>query len=80
MFLRATAIARRSPLPPGRSPPARPATPPPARRRPGTCAACHGADGNETLDDTYPKLAGQYPEYLAKSLHDYKSGKRKNAS
>lgn len=44
-----------------------------------TCASCHGATGNESLDDTYPKLAGQHPEYLAKALHDYKSGKRKNA-
>jgi cytochrome c553 len=44
-----------------------------------TCASCHGATGDESLDDTYPKLAGQYPEYLAKALHDYKSGKRKNA-
>ena len=43
------------------------------------CAACHGADGNKTLDGTYPMLAGQYADYLAKSLHDYKSGKRKNA-
>ena len=44
-----------------------------------TCASCHGATGNESLDGTYPKLAGQYPEYLAKALHDYKSGERKNA-
>ena len=44
-----------------------------------TCASCHGATGNESLDDTYPKLAGQYPEYLAKALHDYKSGERQNA-
>ena len=44
-----------------------------------TCAACHGATGNESLDATYPKLAGQYPEYLTKALHDYKSGKRSNA-
>jgi cytochrome c553 len=42
------------------------------------CAACHGADGNKTLDASYPKLGGQYPEYLAKALHEYKSGKRKN--
>ncbi len=41
------------------------------------CSACHG-DGNKTLDNTYPKLAGQYPDYLAKALHDYKSGKRKD--
>ena len=44
-----------------------------------TCAACHGPTGNESLDDTYPKLAGQYPEYLAKSLHEYRSGARQNA-
>lgn len=44
-----------------------------------TCAACHGATGNESLDDTYPKLAGQHPEYLARSLQEYRSGKRKNA-
>ena len=42
------------------------------------CAACHGPDGNKTLDASYPKLGGQYPEYLAKALHEYKSGKRKN--
>ena len=43
------------------------------------CAACHGADGNKTLDSTYPKLAGQYADYLAKSLRDYQTGSRKNA-
>lgn len=43
------------------------------------CASCHGADGNKTLDGTYPKLASQYPDYLSKTLHEYKSGKRKNA-
>lgn len=43
------------------------------------CAACHGADGNKTLDSTYPKLAGQYPDYLTKALQEYRSGKRKNA-
>jgi cytochrome c553 len=45
------------------------------------CAACHG-DGNKTLavngEYPYPKLAGQYPEYLSKALHEYKNGKRKN--
>lgn len=44
-----------------------------------TCASCHGATGNDSLDDTYPKLAGQHPDYLAKALHDYKSGARQNA-
>ena len=43
-----------------------------------TCQACHGADGNTTIDGSYPKLAGQYATYLVKALHDYKSGERKN--
>jgi cytochrome c553 len=42
------------------------------------CHACHG-DGNKTLDGTYPRLAGQYPDYLAKALREYRDGKRKNA-
>ena len=42
------------------------------------CQACHGLDGNSPTPD-YPKLAGQYPDYLAKALRDYKSGARKNA-
>ena len=41
------------------------------------CAACHNMDGISTIAD-YPKLAGQYPEYMAKALRDYKSGARKN--
>ena len=41
------------------------------------CAACHGADGNSQQPD-YPKLAGQYRDYLEKALRDYKSGARKN--
>lgn len=42
------------------------------------CQACHGTDGNGTGDGQYPRLAGQYADYLAKSLHDYKSGARIN--
>lgn len=42
------------------------------------CAACHGKDGKTPIDPTYPKLAGQYADYLAKSLGDYQSGARKN--
>lgn len=49
------------------------------KQKAAACAACHGADGNKTLDNTYPKLAGQYPDYLLKALKDYKSGKRVNA-
>jgi len=43
------------------------------------CAACHGIDGGTPTTPDYPKLAGQYPDYLAKALRDYKSGRRKNA-
>ena len=42
-----------------------------------TCQACHGMDGNSPIPDN-PKLAGQYRDYLAKALRDYKSGARKN--
>ena len=42
------------------------------------CQACHGMDGNSTTPD-YPKIGGQYPDYLSKALRDYKSGARKNA-
>lgn len=43
-----------------------------------TCAACHGADGNSGVPAN-PKLAQQHPEYIAKQLQDFKSGKRTNA-
>jgi cytochrome c553 len=42
------------------------------------CAACHGADGNSAIAEN-PKIAGQHPEYLAKQLQEFKSGKRDNA-
>jgi cytochrome c553 len=42
------------------------------------CESCHGAGGNSTSQD-FPRLGGQYPDYLAKALRDYKSGDRKNA-
>lgn len=43
------------------------------------CAACHGKDGNTPIDPSYPKLAGQYQDFLIQALSDYKSGARKNA-
>ena len=36
------------------------------------CAACHAADGN-SVAAANPKLAGQFSEYLAKQLRDFKS-------
>jgi cytochrome c553 len=43
------------------------------------CAACHGKDFSSPVDPSYPKLAGQYPDYLEKALRDYQTGARKNA-
>lgn len=42
------------------------------------CAGCHGADGNGGADPSWPKLAGQVPEYLVTQLQRFKSGARKN--
>ena len=42
------------------------------------CAACHGVDGAKPVGPENPILAGQYSDYLAKALSDYKSGKRAN--
>jgi len=36
------------------------------------CAACHAPDGNSTAPAN-PKIAGQFPEYLQKQLHDFKA-------
>lgn len=59
---------------------AKPATPPPANPIVGTapaktqtCVACHNADGNSTVPN-WPKLAGQYDNYLIKQLKDYRLG------
>jgi len=47
------------------------------------CAACHNPDGNSPADPTAtqgaPILAGQYPDYIVRSLLDYQSGERQNA-
>jgi cytochrome c553 len=37
----------------------------------GNCASCHGADLNKPIDPSYPKLAGQYPDYLYVALKAY---------
>jgi len=41
----------------------------------GTCAACHGLDGNPT-DPQYPRLAGMPERYVAQQLALFKSGHR----
>ena len=42
------------------------------------CQACHGENGESTAS-IYPKLAGQYEDYLVKALTDYRDGNRSNA-
>jgi cytochrome c553 len=44
----------------------------------GTCAGCHGADGN-SVNPEWPKLAGQHAKYLVKQLTEFKDGGRTNA-
>jgi cytochrome c553 len=41
------------------------------------CGACHTADGSRG-SPANPILAGQHPEYIAKQLSEFKSGKRSN--
>ncbi len=40
------------------------------------CVDCHGADGNSPIDATYPKLGGQYADYIEHALQAYRSGDR----
>jgi cytochrome c553 len=52
----------------------------PATARPKAtevCLACHGTNGVGITAD-YPTLAGQHDDYLARALHDYQKGGRKN--
>jgi len=37
------------------------------------CAACHGPDGNSPIS-AYPKIAGQYANYLEQSLKEFRKG------
>jgi cytochrome c553 len=39
------------------------------------CQGCHGEDGNSAAP-TFPKLAGQYANYLQKQVHDFQSEAR----
>ena len=40
------------------------------------CVDCHGAEGNAPIDPTYPKLGGQYGDYIAHALLAYRKGDR----
>lgn len=44
-----------------------------------SCVDCHGAEGNAPLDPSYPVIGGQYADYLAQALQDYRDGDREHA-
>ena len=54
------------------------------QQKAAVCGACHGVDGNSAPEIfaalKAPNLAGQSPEYIIKSLHDFKSGRRVSES
>jgi cytochrome c553 len=55
----------------------------PASTKKAMCEGCHGIpDYRTAFPDVYtvPKLGGQSAAYIAKALHDYKSGARKHPS
>lgn len=37
----------------------------------GACASCHGANFNKPIDGAYPKIGGQYADYLYAALRAY---------
>ncbi|SEK41397.1 Cytochrome c553 [Roseateles sp. YR242] len=39
----------------------------------GVCISCHGANFNKPIDGSYPKIAGQHPDYLYASLKAYQT-------
>lgn len=41
------------------------------------CQECHGINGISS-SPSFPKLAGQYAEYIVKQLQDFQSGRRKH--
>ncbi|KTF39224.1 c-type cytochrome [Xanthomonas translucens] len=43
-----------------------------------SCIDCHGTDGNAPIDPSYPKLGGQYGDYVAHALQAYRAGDRQH--
>jgi cytochrome c553 len=39
----------------------------------GACASCHGANFSKPIDGSYPKIAGQFADYLYVALKAYKT-------
>lgn len=47
-----------------------------AKSQAARCQSCHGADGNGA--PTYPKLAGQYADYLLNQIRNFQAGQRQH--
>jgi cytochrome c553 len=60
-----------SEVPPDGPPPASPAVA--ALLAKGTCTSCHGANYSKPVDGSYPKIAGQYADYLYVAMKAYKT-------
>lgn len=43
------------------------------------CQSCHGREGRDALQPSYPILAGQHYDYLVYALKSYREGRRQNA-
>lgn len=44
-----------------------------------SCIDCHGADGNNPIDENTPKIGGQYHDYLGHAISRYRDGRREHA-
>jgi cytochrome c553 len=44
----------------------------------GTCAQCHGDDGQGRADKESPPLVNQYPDYLIRQIGDFINGRREH--
>jgi cytochrome c553 len=55
------------------------ADPAAGREKSKVCAACHGEAGvGLAAMQDFPRLAGQYNDYIVRALKDYQGGNRKN--
>jgi len=43
-----------------------------------SCIDCHGPEGNVPIDASYPKIGGQYADYIAHALQQYRKGERQH--
>ena len=66
-------------LPPGRAAIGEQAAAAKGKATGQSCIDCHGPDGNAPIDASYPKLGGQYADYIAHALQEYRDGARQHA-